>query len=104
MSFMFKPFRYTDPESVNTPVIPEDIGRLSISGNEAVSKELIKAASVNHALLIDGYVGAVLSSMGTGLMIDKFNWFGAVWFWIASAIVCILICVPLTIHEYKDKK
>ena len=65
MSFMFKPFRYTDPESVNTPVIPEEIAGLSISGNEVVAKELVKALSADHALLIDGYVGAIFSTLTT---------------------------------------
>lgn len=65
MSFMFKPFRYTDPESVNTPVIPEEIAGLSISGNEVVAKELVKALSTDHALLIDGYVGAIFSTLTT---------------------------------------
>ena len=63
MSFMFKPFRYTDPESVNTPVIPEEIAKLSISGNEAVAGELVKALSAGHVLLIDGYVGAIFSTL-----------------------------------------
>lgn len=79
--------------------------QLLIGGLCAVESSSKKVASASIGFTgVFGYVGAVLSSMGTGLMIDKFNWFGAVWFWIASAVVCILICVPLTIHEYKDKK
>lgn len=63
MSFMFKPFRYTDPESINTPAIPEEIAALSVFGNETIARELIKTVPANHALLIDGYVGAIFSTL-----------------------------------------
>ncbi len=42
-----------------------------------------------------GYIGAILSGVGTGYMIDKYGWDGAIYFWIASAAVCILICLPM---------
>jgi len=42
-----------------------------------------------------GYIGAILSGVGTGYMIDKFGWNGAIYFWIASAVICILICLPM---------
>lgn len=79
--------------------------QLLIGGLCAVESSSKKVASASIGFTgVFGYIGAVLSSMGTGVMIDKFNWLGAVWFWIAAAFVCIAICLPLTIHEYNDKK
>lgn len=42
-----------------------------------------------------GYIGAILSGVGTGTVIDKFGWNGALYFWMASAFLCILICLPM---------
>ena len=50
-----------------------------------------------------GYIGAVLSSTGTGFMVDKFGWNGAIAFWILSAVICIAICTMLMIDEKKKK-
>ena len=69
---------------------------------ESSSKKVASAATGFTGTF--GYVGAVLSATGTGFMVDKFGWNGAVCFWTASAIICILICIPLAIHEYKGKK
>ena len=63
MSFMFKPFRFTDPEAINTPVIPQEIAAQSVSGNEAVAKKLVDAAGKDRVLFLDGYVGALFSTL-----------------------------------------
>ena len=63
MSFMFKPFRFTDPEAVNTPVIAREIAAQSLSGNEAVARKLIDAAGKTKVLFLDGYVGALFSTL-----------------------------------------
>ena len=50
-----------------------------------------------------GYVGAVLSGVGTGLVVDKMGWNGAIAFWGASAATCIIICSFLLINEKRRK-
>lgn len=42
-----------------------------------------------------GYVGAVISGVGTGIVVDKFGWNGALAFWGLSAVVCMAICLPM---------
>ena len=42
MSFMFKPYRFTDPEALNRPEIPSEISNRVIMGNEAVARELVR--------------------------------------------------------------
>lgn len=51
-----------------------------------------------------GYFGSVLSGAGTGVLIDKFGWGGAVNAWTASALICIVLLIPLLIDEYKKQK
>ena len=54
-----------------------------------------------------GYIGAFLSATGTGFLVDKLgkngvqNWNGAIYFWLASGIICFIICAILAIDEYK---
>lgn len=48
-----------------------------------------------------GYIGSILSGAGTGTIIDKFGWDGAVYAWLISAILCILVLIPICIDEYK---
>jgi len=50
-----------------------------------------------------GYVGAVLSGVGTGLVVDKCGWNGAIVFWGVSALLCALICTMLMINENRCK-
>ncbi len=69
---------------------------------ESSSKKVASAATGFTGTF--GYVGAVLSATGTGFMVDKFGWNGALGFWIFSAIVCIIICSILAIEEYQKKK
>jgi len=48
-----------------------------------------------------GYLGSILSGAGTGIIIDKFGWNGAIYAWIASAIICIMILIPILLDENK---
>lgn len=65
---------------------------------EASSKKVASAATGFTGVW--GYVGAVLSSVGTGFFIDKFNWEGAIAFWVLAAIITILIMIVLLFNEY----
>lgn len=38
-----------------------------------------------------GYIGAALTGVGTGFLIDKFSWNAAFYFWIASAIMTAIL-------------
>ncbi len=68
---------------------------------EASSKKVASAATGFTGVF--GYLGAVMSSMGTGIVADKMGWSGAVGFWVISAIICILICIVLLKNEYSRK-
>lgn len=79
--------------------------QLLIGGLCAVESSSKKVASASVGFTgIFGYVGAVLSSAGTGFIADKFDWLGAVWFWIASGIICFAICLVLAAWEKKSIK
>ena len=69
---------------------------------ESSSKKVASAATGFTGTF--GYVGAVLSATGTGFMVDKFGWNGAIAFWIVSALICITICTILLIDERKKVK
>ena len=60
---------------------------------ESSSKKVASAATGFTGTF--GYIGAVLSATGTGFMVDKFGWNGALTFWIVSALICISICIML---------
>ena len=66
---------------------------------ESSSKKVASAATGFTGTF--GYVGAVLSATGTGFMVDRFGWNGALSFWIASALICIGICIVLWKNEKK---
>lgn len=66
---------------------------------ESSSKKVASAATGFTGTF--GYIGAVLSATGTGFMIDKFGWNGAIAFWTISAIICIVICSILWMNERK---
>ena len=66
---------------------------------ESSSKKVASAATGFTGTF--GYIGAVLSATGTGFMVDKFGWNGALSFWIVSAIICITICIMLWQNEKK---
>jgi sugar phosphate permease len=60
---------------------------------ETGSKKVASAATGFCGLF--GYLGAILSGIGTGYFVDHFGWSGALYFWIASAVCCILILIPV---------
>ena len=64
---------------------------------ESSSKKVASAATGFTGTF--GYIGAVLSATGTGYMVDKFGWNGALTFWVVSAIICIVICAMLWKNE-----
>lgn len=72
---------------------------------ESSSKKVASAATGFTGTF--GYVGAFLSATGTGFLVDKLgkhgqeNWDGAIYFWLASGIICLIICTILAIEEYK---
>lgn len=67
---------------------------------ESSSKKVASAATGFTGTF--GYIGAVLSATGTGFMVDKFGWSGAIWYWVLSALICIAICIILFIDERKN--
>lgn len=76
---------------------------------ESSSKKVASAATGFTGTF--GYVGAFLSATGTGFLVDKLghngqqNWDGAIYFWLVSGIICLVICAILAIEEYrKDAK
>ncbi|CDE89740.1 TPA: MFS transporter [Candidatus Gastranaerophilales bacterium HUM_20] len=78
--------------------------QMLIGGLCAVESSSKKVASASIGFTgIFGYVGAALSSGGTGFMVDKFGWNGAIAFWLVSTMICIVICTVLLIYE-KVKK
>lgn len=78
--------------------------QMLIGGLCAVESSSKKVASASIGFTgIFGYVGAALSSGGTGFMVDKFGWNGAIAFWLVSTMICIVICTVLLIYE-KIKK
>lgn len=68
---------------------------------ESSSKKVASAASGFTGSF--GYLGAFLSAVGSGYMVDNFGWNGALWFWVASAVICIAICTILWADERKKK-
>lgn len=69
---------------------------------EASSKKV--AAAATGFVGSFGYFGSVLSGAGTGIIIDKLGWSGAVYAWAASALICIMLLTPLLIDEYRKEK
>ena len=60
---------------------------------ETGSKKVASAATGFCGIF--GYFGAILSGIGTGYFIDNYGWNGALYFWIAAAILCIIILIPV---------
>lgn len=69
---------------------------------ESSSKKVASAATGFTGSF--GYIGAIFSATGTGFVVDKFHWSGAIWYWCASALICFAICVVLLIDERKCQK
>ena len=70
-----------------------------LSAVESSSKKVASAATGFCGMF--GYIGAVLSGVGTGLIIDKVSWNGAIYFWILSALISLAICIVLLKFEKK---
>jgi len=67
---------------------------------ESSSKKVASAATGFTGTF--GYIGAILSATGTGFVVDKFGWNGALWYWVLSAVICIGICIILFFEERKS--
>jgi OPA family sugar phosphate sensor protein UhpC-like MFS transporter len=85
--------------------------QMMIGGLCAVESSSKKVASAATGFTgIFGYVGAFLSATGTGFLVDKLgkngveNWNGAIYFWLVSGMICLIICTILAIEEYKKDK
>ncbi|MDR1167999.1 MAG: MFS transporter [Heliobacteriaceae bacterium] len=68
---------------------------------ESSSKKVASAATGFTGTF--GYIGAIFSGVGTGLVIDKFGWNGAIAFWGVSALLCAGICIGLMVNERRCK-
>lgn len=66
---------------------------------ESSSKKVASAATGFTGTF--GYIGAVISGIGTGLVVDKFGWQGALGFWALSALICTVICLPMCFPKKK---
>jgi len=79
--------------------------QMLIGGLCAVESSSKKVASASIGFTgIFGYVGAALSAAGTGFVVDKFGWKGAIVFWMISTMICVGICTILLIYEKNKKK
>ena len=73
-----------------------------IGGLSAVESSSKKVASaVTGFCGMFGYIGAILSGVGTGFIIQKFSWNSAINFWILSALISLGICFILLKKEVK---
>ena len=79
--------------------------QMLIGGLCAVESSSKKVASASIGFTgVFGYVGAALSSGGTGVVVDKFGWNGAITFWMISTMICVVICTILLVFEKIKKK
>lgn len=74
--------------------------QMLIGGLCAVESSSKKVASATIGFTgIFGYIGAALSAGGTGVVVDKFGWNGAIAFWMISTAICVVICFVLLFYE-----
>jgi sugar phosphate permease len=66
---------------------------------ESSSKKVASAATGFTGTF--GYIGAIFSATGTGFVVDKLGWNGAIAYWCLSAVICIAICIVLYSDERK---
>lgn len=79
--------------------------QMLIGGLCAVESSSKKVASASIGFTgVFGYVGAALSSSGTGFVVDKFGWNGAIAFWMISTMICVVICTILLVYEKVKKR
>jgi len=77
------------PHMLIVTALPMDLG----------TKE--KAASATGFIDGFGYVGASLTGVGTGLLIDLIGWDAAFWFWISGAVIAAFFMAILWRYEGK---
>lgn len=70
---------------------------------EAASTKKVAAAAAGFVGAF-GYIGSAMSGTGIGIIVDKIGWHGAIYAWVASAVISILLLIPLCIDEYKKEK
>lgn len=79
--------------------------QMLIGGLCAVESSSKKVASASIGFTgVFGYIGAALSSGGTGFVVDKFGWNGAIAFWCVSTMICVVICFILLTYEKIRKR
>lgn len=79
--------------------------QMLIGGLCAVESSSKKVASASIGFTgIFGYIGAALSASGTGFVVDKFGWNGAIGFWLISTAICVVICTILLMYEKMRKR
>ena len=61
MSFMFKPYPFTDPVPINRIQLPAALQAAPVAGNAAVASKLLGGNP--RLLLLDGYIGADFSNL-----------------------------------------
>ena len=61
MSFMFKPYPFTDPVPVNRIQLAPEVRNAAVMGNAAVAAKLLSGAP--NVILLDGYASADFSSL-----------------------------------------
>ena len=75
-----------------------------IGGLSAVESSSKKVASaVTGFCGMFGYIGSILSGVGTGYIIDKFSWDYAIGFWVLSALISLGICIVLWFTRERKK-
>ena len=79
--------------------------QMLIGGLCAVESSSKRVASASIGFTgVFGYIGAALSASGTGFMVDKFGWNGAIAFWMISTAICVVLCTVLLIFEKIRKR
>ena len=79
--------------------------QMLIGGLCAVESSSKRVASASIGFTgVFGYVGAALSAGGTGVVVDRFGWSGAIAFWVIATMICVLMCVALLIFEQVRKR
>ena len=79
--------------------------QMLIGGLCAVESSSKKVASASIGFTgIFGYIGAALSAGGTGVVVDKYGWNGAITFWVLATMICVVICFILLFYEKWRKR
>lgn len=79
------------PHMLIVTAIPMDLG----------TKE--RAASATGFIDGWGYIGAALTGVGTGFLIDNFSWDSALYFWISGALIAAIMMICLLVFQKNNK-